>query len=89
MNKSKSIVSVRYEESKSDEPLLRLTLFSNTMKKFFIFLFTLLILIGSEYYFLTELFAQKRIPVLAVSLLVTIGCLFFLFRYFKRSIFPS
>ncbi|HET7897309.1 MAG TPA: hypothetical protein VFL47_06560 [Flavisolibacter sp.] len=59
------------------------------MKKFLVFLIILLLLIGSEYYFLTELFTQKRLPILAASLAVTLACLYFLFRYFKRSLFSS
>jgi peptidoglycan hydrolase CwlO-like protein len=59
------------------------------MKKFIVFIVLLSLLIVSEYYFLTEVFTQKRTWVLAVTLLVTLVCLYSLFRYFKRSLFSS
>jgi hypothetical protein len=59
------------------------------MKKFIIFILLLSLLVVSEYFFLTEMFSEKRVPVLVGTLLVTVACLYSLFRYFKRSIFTS
>ncbi|WP_121352363.1 hypothetical protein [Flavisolibacter nicotianae] len=59
------------------------------MKKFLIFILILSLLIVSEYYFFTEIFTQKRIPVIAVTGLVILICLYRLIRIFKRSILSS
>ena len=64
-------------------------LFPSTMKKFIVFILLLSLLVVSEYFFLTEIFSQKRVPVLAGTLLVTLSCLYSLFRYFKRSVLSS
>ncbi|HEV7334096.1 MAG TPA: hypothetical protein VGN63_23895 [Flavisolibacter sp.] len=59
------------------------------MKRFLIFIILLLLLIVGEYYFLTEVITQKRVWVIAVSLLVSVICLYFLIRFFKRTIISS
>lgn len=87
MIKQKRFVSIRQRSSERAAADIAASLFSNTMKKFFVFILILLSLIVSEYYFLTEIFTQKRIPVLVVSFVVTIVCLYCLIRYFKRSVF--
>jgi hypothetical protein len=79
------IQSVRYRISKR-EAAAAAAPFSATMKKFIVFILVLSLLIAAEYYVLTEFFTQKRPSVIGLSLMVVIGCLFFLSRFFKRSI---
>jgi hypothetical protein len=62
---------------------------STAMKKFIVFILVLSLLIAAEYYFLTELFTQKRAAVIACTLLVIVGCLIYLTRFFKRSYISS
>ena len=57
------------------------------MKKFIVFIVILSLLIAAEYYFLIEFLTQKRIPVIAGTLLVIVGCLYYLTRFFKQSYF--
>ena len=59
------------------------------MKKFVIFIFALALLIASEYYLLTELFTQKRLPVIAGSFITVLLCIFVFLRFFKKSVSPS
>ncbi len=61
----------------------------NAMKRFVVFIMILLLLIVSEYYFLTEFFGHKRVPVIAFSLTAAILCLFYFIRFFKRSVISS
>jgi hypothetical protein len=56
------------------------------MKKFIVFILVLSLLIAAEYYVLTEFLTHKRLSVISSSLLVVIGCLFFLSRFFKQSV---
>lgn len=65
------------------------SLFPTTMKRFIVFIFLLSLLIVAEYYFLTEVFTQKRPLVISISLAVVAGCLYSLIRFFKRSVFSS
>lgn len=55
------------------------------MKKFIVFVVALLFLVASEYYFLTELFTRRRLPVVFVSLACTVLCVFVFLRFFKNS----
>jgi hypothetical protein len=59
------------------------------MKKFVIFIIALFLLIASEYYLLTELFTQKRIPVVAASFAVVLFCIFIFLRFFKKTVISS
>jgi uncharacterized BrkB/YihY/UPF0761 family membrane protein len=59
------------------------------MKRFVVFIVLLSLLIVGEYYFLTEVITQKRGWVIAGSLLVSVVCLYFLIRFYKRSIISS
>ncbi len=56
------------------------------MKKFLVFILFLTVLIVAEYYFFTEMFAQKRILVLLPSLLVMILSIYAIFRFAKKDI---
>jgi hypothetical protein len=58
------------------------------MKKFFVFILALFFLIASEYYFLTEIFTRRRLPVVAGSLAAVMLCIFVFLRFFKHSV-PS
>lgn len=42
-------------------------------------------LIAAEYCFLTEFLTHKRIPVIIGTLVVIVGSLYYLTRFFKRS----
>lgn len=64
------------------------SLFSN-MKKFVIFILTLLLLIGCEYYLLTEMFTQKRLPIIAGTLIGLLLCVFVFLRFFRKSVTTS
>jgi len=59
------------------------------MKKFIIFIFALFILIASEYYLLNEVFTRKRLPVMVVSLIGVVLCIFVFLRFFKKSVIAS
>jgi len=59
------------------------------MKKFAIFIFTLLLLIGCEYYLLTEIFTQKRLPVMGATLAGVFLCIFVFLRFFKKTVTSS
>ncbi|MBB1286702.1 hypothetical protein HRH25_20145 [Flavisolibacter sp. BT320] len=59
------------------------------MKRFVVFIVLLSLLIVGEYYFLTEVITQKRGWVIGGSLLVSVVCLYFLIRFYKRSIISS
>jgi uncharacterized BrkB/YihY/UPF0761 family membrane protein len=65
------------------------TFLTNTMKRFVVFIVLLGLLIMGEYYFLTEVITQKRGWVIVASLLVSVICLYFLIRFYKRSIISS
>lgn len=56
------------------------------MRKFFVFISSLAVLITAEYYFLTEIFSQKRLPVLVISLLLVLLCILVFIRFFKKSV---
>jgi hypothetical protein len=56
------------------------------MKKFLIFIFFSVLLILSEYFLLNELFAYRRLPILLLSLVATIACIYALVKFFKKSI---
>ena len=56
------------------------------MKKFLVFILVLALLIASEYYFLTELFSQKRVVILSTSLLGIFVCIYALIKFFKKNI---
>ena len=62
---------------------------TNTMRRFVVFIILLSLLIVGEYYFLTEVITHKRVWVIAGSLLVSVICLYFLIRFYKRSIISS
>ena len=64
------------------------SLLSN-MKKFVIFILTLLLLIACEYYLLTEMFTQKRLPVIAGTLAGVLLCVFVFLRFFKKTVTTS
>lgn len=83
------IVSTRRETSRRAAKTKVASLLPDTMKKFLIFILILSLLIVSEYYFFTEIFTQKRIPVIAVTGIVILLCLYRLIRIFKRSIVSS
>jgi len=89
MLKPKYIVSVRRRTSKRAAAIVAATLFSNDMKKFIRFITILSLLIVSEYYFLTEVFSQRRVFILIISLLVIFACIYGLVRFFKRSFISS
>ncbi|HZH64469.1 MAG TPA: hypothetical protein VEY10_06200 [Flavisolibacter sp.] len=59
------------------------------MKKFIIFIIALFLLIASEYYLLTELFTQKRVPVVAGASAVVLLCIFIFLRFFKKAVLSS
>lgn len=54
------------------------------MKKLGIFIVLLLLLIVSEYFFLNELFSQKRTYVILLSLLCSLVFIVFVIRFFKK-----
>ena len=56
------------------------------MKKFIVFIGAMFFLIASEYYFLTEIFTRKRLPVIAGSFVVAVLCIFVFLRFFKTSV---
>lgn len=56
------------------------------MKRFLFFLTALLLLIASEYYFLTEVFTRKRLPVVIASLACVALCIFVFLRFFRKSV---
>ncbi len=58
------------------------------MKKFLVFIFFLFLLIAAEYYFLTEIFTQKRLPVLSGSLVLIVVCMVVFVRFFRKSVLP-
>lgn len=62
--------------------------FSRFMKKFLIFILVLLLLIISEYFLVNELFSHKRPPVLLLSLLGTVLCIYGVIKFFKKNILP-
>jgi len=64
------------------------SLLSN-MKKFVIFILTLFLLIACEYYLLTEMFTQKRLPVIAGTLTGVLLCVFVFLRFFKKTVTTS
>lgn len=84
VQKLKATLSVRYRTSKR-EAVPTAALLSTTMKKFIVFILVLSLLIAAEYYFLTEFFTQKRVTIIACTLSVIVGCLFYLTRFFRRS----
>ncbi|HVF98155.1 MAG TPA: hypothetical protein VM871_12570, partial [Flavisolibacter sp.] len=57
--------------------------------KFLFFLLTLFLLIAAEYYFLTEIFARKRLPVIVGSITCVLFCIFIFLRFFKKSVVAS
>jgi len=59
------------------------------MKKFIFFIAALFFLVASEYYFLTEIFTRRRLPVIAGSLAVVVLCIFVFLRFFKHSVTAS
>ena len=59
------------------------------MKKIIIFIVALFLLIASEYYFLTEVFTQKRIPAMAGSFTLILCCIFIFLRFFKKTVISS
>lgn len=59
------------------------------MKKFLNFIIVLLLLVVSEYFLLTELFSQKRVPVLSLSLVVTLVCIYGVIKFFKKNILTA
>lgn len=87
--KPKADVSLRHCTSKRVAVPETALFFSTTMKKFVVFILVLSALIVSEYYFLTEFFTQKRLPVITASLLVILLSLYILVRFFKRSVISS
>jgi ABC-type uncharacterized transport system permease subunit len=87
--KIKPIVSVRKQNSERAAAAVAVPLFTNTMKRFLIFIILLSLLIVGEYYFLTEIFTQKRVLVIAGSLVVAILCVYLLIRFYKRSVISS
>ena len=89
MSKPKTIVSASNRTNKRAAATNAASLFSNSMKQFIVFIFLLTLLIVAEYYFLTEVFTQKRLFVVAGSLAIVLGCLYSLIRFFKRSVFSS
>jgi hypothetical protein len=86
--KPKLFFSVYYRNSER-EALSTAAFFSTDMKKFIVFILVLSLLIAAEYYFLTEFLTQKRIPVIAGTLLVIVGSLFYLTRFFKQTYISS
>lgn len=56
------------------------------MKKLLIFVGATVFLIAAEYFFLTEVFTCRRLPVIAGSLLVVILCIVIFLRFFKASV---
>jgi heme/copper-type cytochrome/quinol oxidase subunit 4 len=62
---------------------------STAMKKFIVFILVLSLLIIAEYYFLTEFFTQRRVPVILICLMAIIGCLYGLSRFFSQRYFSS
>jgi hypothetical protein len=88
VKKPKTTVFIRYRNSNSTV-VPAAAFISTTMKKFIVFILVLSLLIAAEYYFLTELFTQKRIAIIACTLLVIVGCLCYLTHFFKRSYFSS
>lgn len=56
------------------------------MKKFLTFAGAMALLIAAEYYFLTEVFTRRRLPVIAGSLFVAILCILIFLRFFKASV---
>ena len=89
MIKPKRIVSTHHRTTKGEAAGYAAALFSTTMKKFIFFILVLSMLIVAEYYFLTECFTHKRVPVIAVSLMVVVACLYGLTRFFKKSFISS
>ncbi|MDQ3277952.1 MAG: hypothetical protein M3Q06_06485 [Bacteroidota bacterium] len=89
MIKTEPTVSVRKQKSKEAAAVLASSHLTNTMKRFLIFIILLSLLIVGEYYFLTEMFTQKRPGVIAGSLGIAILCVYFLVRFYKRSIISS
>jgi len=59
------------------------------MKKFFTFILFLLLLIISEYYFLSEMFSHQRLAILSISLLGIVFCILAFLRFFKKNILPA
>lgn len=82
------LFSDRHRNNKS-AAFLTAAYLSTDMKRFIVFILVLSLLIAAEYYFLMEFFAQKRIAVIAGTLLLIVGCLYYLTRFFKRSYISS
>jgi arginine exporter protein ArgO len=59
------------------------------MKKFIVFILFSILLIISAYFLFNELYAQKRIAVLMLSLLGTIFCIYATHRFFKKYILQA
>ena len=88
--KSKAVTAVRNQTNNRTVSGETASFFlPGNMKRFLVFILLLSLLITAEYYFLTEMFTQKRPLILAASLLVVILCLYRLIRFFKRSVFSS
>lgn len=62
----------------------QVALFLFFMKKFLIFIFLITILIMGEYYFINEVFAQRRLLVMGTSLFVIIVSVYTIFRFAKK-----
>jgi hypothetical protein len=59
------------------------------MKKFIVFILFSILLIISAYFLFNELYSQKRITVLMLSLVGTICCIYGTHRFFKKYILHS
>jgi hypothetical protein len=59
------------------------------MKKFIVFILVSILLIISAYLLFNELYSQKRILVLMLSLVGTIFCIYATHRFFKKYILQS
>jgi len=66
------------------QPFLRLI-----MKKFIVFILFSILLIVSAYFLFNELYSQKRIVVLMLSLVSAIFCIYATHRFFKKYILQS
>jgi hypothetical protein len=89
VHKMKTIESIRYRITKVQAVENAAAFFSITMKKFFVFILVLSSMVVAEYYFLTEIFMQRRFSVIAISLAVILLALLILVRFFKRSFVSS
>ena len=59
------------------------------MKKFIVFILFSILLIVSAYFLFNELYSQKRILVLMLSLVGTIFCIYATHRFFKKNILQT